>query len=251
MKRTVNEFSNVTADAERTENRRQRLRILYNSLYCDGKCKYAEECEDSVPMRSRENWIKNDWSAKIGDHYDLTINDKPVRILIIGKEGKSFSDCLTKPSRWWADMNRHYKMTYNLLKNVFSYWPTKDADDIILTMFTLSNAYSCAFRRHKDQTTGIKNTEIQRKNCSEIRKKEIEILEPTLIIIQYDYLTAGDLCSDATRLFGKVYYSEESNCYIVESSHPSCRKHPWKKDLDESISYLKRIGVLPAVAVKK
>ena len=251
MKNSINEFSNVVADTESTDNRRQRLNNLYNRLYCDGKCKNAKECENSIHMRSCENWIKNDWSAKIGDNYDLTINEKPVRILIIGKEGKSFSDCLTKPSRWWAEINRHYKLTYNLLKDIFSYWPKNDADDIVLTMFALTNTYSCAFRRYKDQTKGIKNSEIQRRNCSEIRREEIKILEPTLIVIQYDYLTATDLCNDAANCCGKVYYSKEFNCYIIESSHPSCRKHPWKKDLDESISYLKNNGVLPAVSAKE
>ena len=116
-----------------------------------------------------------------------------------------------------------------------------------LVMFTLSNTYSCAFRRYEGQTKGIKNTDIQKNNCSELRKKEIEILEPTLIVIQYDYLKAIDLFEDAVNCCGKIFYSEKSNCYIVESSHPSCRRHPWKPDLDNSIAFLKRIDIVPAV----
>lgn len=240
-------FTNVEVNHDKTAERRNKLENLYKEVYCNGKCKYSQECESSIHMKSHDNWIYNDWSAKVGDNYDLTIDGIPVRIMIIGKEGKSFSDCITKPSRWWPGINRHYKVTYNLLKDLFSYYPNNDADDCVLTMFTLSNTYSCAFRNHQDQITGIKNTDVQRTNCSEIRKKEIRILEPTLIIIQYDYLKAIDLCDDAVNCCGKVYYSSASKCYLIESSHPSCRKHPWKNDLDNSIAYTKSLGILPSV----
>lgn len=242
-------FSNTTVNHKRTIERRIQLEQLYKENFYNGKCKYAQLCEESIRMKSHDNWIVNDWSARIGDNYDLTINGIPVRVLIIGKEGKSFSDRITKPSRWWPDINRHYKSTYRLLKDIFSYYPASDADDIVLTMFAQSNTYSCAYRKYKDQTTGIKNTDIQKKSCCEIRKREIKILEPTVIVIQYDNLRANDLFADAINCCGKVYYSANAKCYIIESSHPSCRRHPWKKELDNSIDYLKRKGIIPNVSI--
>ena len=99
----------------------------------------------------------------------------------------------------------------------------------------------------EEQKSGIRNSDVQKSNCIKLRQKEIEILEPTVIVIQYDYLHSKDLFDDAVQRDEKVYYSEIAKCYIVESSHPCCRKHPWKKDLDNSIFYLKDKGILPKI----
>jgi len=240
-------FSNVIVNSAKVNERREKLEELYRDFYQNNKCKYFQTCVESIHMKSYENCIYNDWSAKVDDNYDLLIDNIAVRVLIIGKEGKSFSQGLTTPSKWWPEINRHYKCTYSLLKNIFSYYPSNDEDDDILTMFTLSNTYSCAFRKYEEQKSGIRNSDVQKSNCIKLRQKEIEILEPTVIVIQYDYLHSKDLFDDAVQRDEKVYYSEMAKCYIVESSHPCCRKHPWKKNLDNSVKFLKDKGILPKI----
>ena len=238
-------FTNLLVNTSKTETRKAELLNLYRNLYCNGGCRSFIECAESINMKCHDNWDTFDWSARVGINYDLTIDGVDVRILIIGKEAKELKNQLNDPSQWWPGIKRHYQVTYNTLKQLFNYYPADDSNNHILSMYALTNVYSCAFRSKPDQTTGIKNSPIQKNNCLLIRKKEIEILEPTVILIQYDYLNALDLFDDAVVCCNKVFYSPKQNCHIIESSHPCCRRHPWRQDLNESINYIKANGIIP------
>lgn len=207
-------FSNVSFDNETTVKRKVKLQELYNDYYYGNKCNYFDSCSASLRTKSSEHWAVNDWSARVGKNYDLTINGKKVRILIIGKESKNFLEKLSEPSGWWPEINRHYSITYQTLKDMFSYYP-KNNNNPVLTMFTLTNVQRCAFRKYKDQTSGIPNTKEQTINCTKITQEEIKILEPTVILIQFDELSAYDLFCDIERCEGKVYYSKKAKCYIL------------------------------------
>lgn len=244
----------ITSDISKTKKRKAELLNLYQKWYENDTCKYFEECcQGRVPQ---EFWTCFDYSARIGDNYYLFFDGMPVRILVIGKEPKAQKPLrfTNRPERWWPDINRHYLVTFNMLKNMLSYYPTKNAvvTDAVLTMFTLSNLYSCSFRKYDGQFNGIPNTTQQMSNCLLLRKKELKILEPTIVIIQNDNIKASWLFDDAVlkfmRLHGNVYYSEKDfPCYIVETSHPCCRSHPWKSDLNDCIDYLKEISALPQI----
>lgn len=76
----------------------------------------------------------------------------------------------------------------------------------------------------------------QTQNCVILKQAELKILKPTVLLIQTDIITANELYEDAETInvsfpdgHGCVKHSKENNCYIIESSHPSCHRHLWKE----------------------
>lgn len=241
------------ADPERSAQRKEALKELYARWFAGDTCRHFAAC--SAKMRSECScfWEKNDFSARVGDYYDLYYNEMPIRILMIGKEGLSVQSQVRPPARLMEKMNRHYSVTFRTLKKMLNYWPREKSHDAVLQTYALTNMYSCAFKTKQGQTTGIPNSDLQKVNCAALRREEIRILEPTIVVIQNGSLKADclfdDTCNLLPRPHGAVAYSAAFGCHILETAHPSCRSYPWVRDLDDCIDFLRKTGALPPIEI--
>lgn len=241
-----------TCDLEKTKARKRELENFYFQWYENGKCSYSSDCEPKK-KNTEQFWKRYDWSCKIGNFYDMYFNGKELRIAVIGKEGLVTRHELSTPALISEADNRHWKVTFKYLCMMFGYVYRKDEElnDSVLRMMSLTNRFSCLFREYEGQKNGIPNTENQRGFCLKRLKTELDILQPTVILIQNDGLMASccadDVLTETSFEHGSVSFSMSRGCYIINTSHPCCRKHPWAEDLKKSIEYVRKRGWLPEV----
>lgn len=243
----------ITYSNQETNDVRVKLKKLYTKWYKNGTCSRFDECKGNLTQK--DFWLLFDHTVRLGGKYCAFYNSKPLRIVFMGKENLGFShDVERAPLRFDLPngFGRHYKDTLATLRYIFSAEKRELSDDDVLSMYALTNLYSCAFLSNPDQTTGIRNTSLQKSNCLDLKKSELKILKPTVLLLRCDSIHATDLYYDFTYIdivlpngYGKLGYSSKHNCYVVESSHPSTRRHKWKDDLRTCIDYLKNNGILP------
>ena len=225
-------------DANNTDRIRQQLKELYNEQwFINGKCIKFEECRGKKDPCNY--WLLFDRTVRLGNKYSMAYDSQPLRIVIMGKETLGFKNDVVRPalcSDFPNGFNRHYAVTLDTLRKMLDANKYLLSNDDVLSMYALSNLYSCAFCRYPGQTQGIPNTKLQRKNCVILKQAELKILKPTVLLIQTDIITANELYEDAETInvsfpdgHGCVKHSKENNCYIIESRHPSCHRHPWKE----------------------
>ena len=254
---------NLSFDKIKTEKRKSKLRKMYQEFYCssDNKCKHYEECARGMYT---ENGYDSSYAAKVADNYDIKIDGKDTRIVIIGKECPNKNDSLCTPAKL-ADftgkdtLNAHYRETFKMLKKLLNYNPPdtrpyRNQNDRILEAFALTNIYRCAFKEKPDQRQGIKNNDTQTKNCLKILKEELNILEPTVLVFQAEAADIYFLYPDAneaecTQLssYTKLFYSNKNKCYIIKCPHP--RRPVWnsygRDDFDIIIGILRDKRIIP------
>ncbi len=244
----------IEYDYHHTESVRFQLKELYEKRwYKNGICKMFDDCRGKkIP---KDYWLLFDRTVRLGDNYCMLFNDKPLRIVFMGKETLGFSDHVVRPalmSDFPEGLNRHYAVTLKTLRYMLNADKNALTNDTVLSMYSLTNLYSCAFCNYPEQTQGIPNSTTQIRNCLTLKKEEMEILKPTVLVLQTKDIRANDLYEDAIDVeivlpdnYGKLKYSNKNECYIIESCHPSNKHHPWKKDLYACINYLKDNTVLP------
>lgn len=240
-----------TCDVEKTKDRKKRLQAFYSKWYENGVCSHSTGCEPD--KMANQYWERYDWTCRIGDHFDMLFDNKELRIVVVGKEALTPRYELCEPASFSEVKNRHWCVTSKYLCLMFGYENRKEVDhkNVIHRMMSLTNRYACLFRKKKDQKSGILNTDKQNAFCLERLRAELKILQPTVIMIQNDRLSAQSCFEDAIvkKSFdnGSVSYSISGNCYIINTSHPCCRSHPWASDLKQSIEFVREIGWLPKV----
>ncbi len=227
----------LRSNKEKTIHRKNALSELYNNYYCEkGVCKYYKTCSKQALADNLTAGYDSSLAAMVGENYDIEINDEKIRILIVGKEGRNKNDLQYSPKRLLGFLNEgkvnlHYRETYKMLCEMFNYNWNNDSiadsnkflfkPDSVLTCFSLTNLYRCAFKKYPEQVKGVKNYPIQTENCLELLIEEIRILEPTIIILQKAGLHASDISRDAVELTDTLFYSETIDSYIIETIHPS------------------------------
>jgi len=254
-------------EKEKTIQRKRELLTLYKNYYCEnGICKLYKICSQQAVTDGLVNGYNSSFAAMVGDNYDIIVNGKAIRILIVGKEGRFKNECsnsLFSPKRLIGfldegKVNLHYRETYKMLCEMLNYnWVNNSIEDTnkflykqdsVLTCFALTNMYRCAFKEHSEQVSNIKNYPEQTKNCLEILKEEIKILEPTIIILQKSGFTADDISPDSTEIFETIYYSNALKAYIIESIHPR-NYGKWYNDgypkFSKAVSRLRLLEALP------
>jgi hypothetical protein len=143
--------------------------------------------------------------SHIGRHYDLEIDGRPVRVVIAAQEyGTGERSCgLTQRSQMVADSawagfrgrNPHMKGTTSKLRLLFGREPGIDLegehllDGHIFDGFALVNYLLCTSltesRGNYDGGAGKGNSSsTMRRNCGGHFSRTLEILEPTIIIVQ-------------------------------------------------------------------
>ena len=250
-------------DTNKTEQRRRKLNDIYNEFYCDNqRCKYYNECSQEPTSKGFINGYDSSYSAKLGEWYDLYINGKPLRIVVVGKEAPSKSLPLSKPARLSdfksengkGRVNKHYQETYKMLCYMFNHSSGKklvQQQGAVLKAFCLTNLYRCAFKKNPNDRTGLKNNVTQFQNCRKILQKELQVLEPTILILQNRELKAIAFYPDSELISGsdRLYYSRQNDCYIIESAHPCVQNSTWYKFefplFKKQVNYLQNLGVLP------
>ena len=250
----MSEKLNITSDKAQNEKIKSDLMSLYEQEFCNGnKCKcYNDCCNASKALAKDKKFVEafhSDYAARVGKNYPLIVNGKEISIVIVGKETLYGDHHLRPPARLIhftnakGKVNNHYLCTYKLLCQLMNYnWDAdkktlKDSEagspyhaDAVLTTYTLTNLYRCAFKDDKNNTKTLKNPNKQTENCLEILKKELDILKPTILIIQCAGLKAETLYP---KEFPNYIFKKEDNgicdfvklnskdLYIIRAVHPS------------------------------
>lgn len=230
------------------------LKEMYDEQFnCNGKCKCFGDCSKEMDFDFESSIICNR-NLKVGKLYG-----KKTRILFIGKENTNRSTSLTpvEPESFLTQKNQHYKRTKFMLSALLGECNEEDInnydgynfisphEDTLHKYFALTNHYHCAFKKNVDacKCHGIKCNNAMWYNCVEIVRKEIEILEPDVIVIQSGWSAKGKALTDIRKYFNEswevkqdklvgLYKAENKEtdriCYIIGSYHPSF--HSWHKD---------------------
>ena len=210
-----------------------RLNNMYNSAFYfqeGGFCRYYSECRpDNIDMKFCSD------RCKVGNKYGT---DGIPRIVFIGLEGKhdeikviqqiSLNDRESMPSK--SAYNPHYKGVRYVLSYLISGILSKEKpqrtikaelnkEEYIshLDYYCLCNLYKCAFGS-SNASSGLTHTDNMQKHCQEILLKEIEILNPEIIVVQViDNLPNGFIqkihCSDDNCI---INYRDKTKAYKYE-----------------------------------
>ncbi len=230
-----------------------KMKEMYDEQFdCNGKCKCFDDCSKKMKFDFESSIICNR-NLKVGNRYG-----EKTKILFIGKENTNRSTSLipVMPANFITQTNQHYKRTKFILSALLS---ECDEDDInnydgyafiskneetLHKYFALTNHYHCAFKKKvdADKYHGIESNNTMWYNCVEIVRREIEILEPDVIVIQSGWSAKEKCLKDISRYFGEswevkqdkligLYKAENKEsdkvCYVIGSYHPSF--HLWHR----------------------
>lgn len=229
------------------------LNRMYQEHYRDGKCPYYSECFASAAGPSK---FEFDYAAKVGVNYGEAGFPK---ILIVGQEGKSGHTETGKTSESIEQNNEHYRKTLYTLALLlgetkpasFSVNDLKSSEEL-LKRFCLTNYYKCALQGSDSQACrNLPHTKEMKENCHHILEKEIEILEPDVVIIQGKFTPeafwnafgkgeriAGNR-TEADDTLSLYRYNPEGKkpFYIIYSYHP-CYFQAWSGVLLEEFEQI-------------
>lgn len=164
---------------------KSRLEALYNECYGNGGCPFFDECEKGISKSCTFRFDK----AKVGVEYGK--NPEIPKIVFGGLEGLNEHQGIEETETVNC-YNPHYKGVRYVLAYLLSSYFSKERPDSVLkyclknyveTMeyFALLNCYKCAFG---DKPKGRPHSESMKEHCQEILFREIEVLEPDIVVFQ-------------------------------------------------------------------
>jgi hypothetical protein len=199
--------SRYITDQQRTA---ERLRALGEYARCNIQtadrlvCRHFEACRRSHPGAFYEGQLHH-----VGGHYDLSINDRPFRVMVVGQETgrpdrlvsfEARSGLVREVGYQWrfkadgkhAGRNPHMRGTTSLLRLLFGIALGTDHESEFITLvdgsrihlydaFALVNYLLCTATKGSSQG---RSTTVMRRNCRSHFRAALEILEPTVVIIQ-------------------------------------------------------------------
>jgi hypothetical protein len=261
---TATVLSSLDRTLERTAQLSQYLRaeVLNERFLCRSYDVCRASCSDRVFYEGQ--------LPHVGQHYDLQVDGKPTRIVIVGQEyghgpalvrleGRAamIRDAAAKLFR---GRNPHMKGTTTILRLLLRRNPGDDALNEqlfpnsavhIFEGFALVNYLLCsAIESSRDLSTGggakgLSSSKM-RQNCASHFRQTIETLDPTIIIAQG--IGVGKWIKKAYKLAdrGPIDIIEIGNAKLPTLVHPSARSHKcWGNSLRSE--YLWNI-VVPAIA---
>lgn len=174
------------------------------------RCRSYTACRDSHEGSFFEGQLHH-----VGQHYDLSVDGRPLRIVIVGQEYANGPSRVTLADRYqdipirsglqkrfksdglYEGRNNHMRGTTSVLRLLLGRNPGERYDeefwDIggrrihVFDMFALVNFLLCSAIDAKESATGSKHgrsTPIMRRHCGRHFVRAIEILEPTVVIVQ-------------------------------------------------------------------
>lgn len=273
-------MDNWKFDVKKTIERYKKLSSFYqdNGLNANNfNCKYNDKCSQSQNREHMEFQFKGG-TAAVMPFYDVYYKGRPIRVLIIGKENgymrnkkygtsDDFFDhtinvlnCIN-----WKEKNNHIKGTLYTLNKIFNV-----NSEYIYSSYALTNLLRCAYQNVNkfDNRSGVHDNITMRMNCKEYLVNEINILEPTLIIVQgswgiHEKIGIIPILRDKYGHPKKILYDERYSNYglfkykdfmCIISHHPAILGH-WMKNLAPItlwpfVEYLKEIDYLPIIEKK-
>ena len=178
-----------------TQQIRERLEKAYSEFYCEteGQCKFWVECKKGLP-----NQLIRAHKAQVGDDYATTYP----KILVVGLE-PVFQEGIPKVYRVEkvcsladAGYNPHWILTYYTIVRLlgdaeqrvaqYAYDKATMQDQKYESFgrkFAFTNYYKCVFSE-KSKRSQKPHSPAMSQNCVNLLLREIEILEPDLVILQ-------------------------------------------------------------------
>jgi len=234
----------ISFDLKKRNRRYRTLEKYFNENVLNGSdflCKNFEECKYSFSGNFYEGQLHY-----IGKYYDLKLNNKPFRIVFVGKEygynyrHYSLDQRYGKPQmdvRGGAikkrDLNPHMKGTTSLLRLLFGiplgfdvdqeFIAAKDSAFHIYDGYALVNYYLCS--AVIPGTTKSRPTKQMERNCFKHFHKALTVLEPTIIAVQ-----GKTICNPVSRAFDSIHQISDSlfkakigrnESFLCFFSHPS------------------------------
>lgn len=171
----------------------EELKKMYKEYYTEsGKCRHFSECKKDAKKAECFTCDKALVGKNYGEKYDEKIEIP--KIVFVGLEGLNGHKEI-KPTDDTCDnapYNPHYKGVRYVLAYLLSPFIGKERPDSVLKRnlknytnttkyFALLNCYKCAFG---NKPRGRFHTSSMEENCQEILFREIEILEPDIVVFQ-------------------------------------------------------------------
>ena len=269
-----------SVNIEKTRDRCRKLLNYYKQVGLnadDFHCNCYAECLNS---QKNCNIVKQYSGGTVGitPFYDIFYDGRPIRVLIVGKEngymknteyGTSANfrenslnilNCIN-----WERKNNHIKGTLMILKNIYGI-----DSDYVYSSYALTNLMRCSFQEKDkiDNVSNVSSTTIMKDNCLKHLIREIEILEPTIVIFQGEWAINGKV-TIVDKLYN--YYEIEKKCLLKNSNgkyglydfnnfmlitchHPAIFGN-WVKNLAPDsvwppLDYLRKIDYLPTIDPK-
>ncbi len=191
----------IRSDPHKTQERIARLDdYIRENLLSDGTfiCDSFDQCRAS---RCGFPFYEGQMSH-VGKHYDLEVSGRPTRIVVVGQEYGHRPSCvdLVHRSEMIADSanarfnrrNPHMRGTTSLLRLLLGREPGKDKegerllqalDSHIFDGFALVNYLLCSALQKSRKARG-NSSQTMRRNCASHFIRTLEILEPTVVIVQ-------------------------------------------------------------------
>jgi len=204
-------------------------------------CPNFQECKSSFSGDFYEGQLHY-----IGKYYDLKLNNKPFRIVVVGKEygydyrhysldkryGNPKEDVRAGLKKY-RKLNPHMKGTTSLLRLLFGiplgfdvneeYIVINDSNFHIYDGYALVNYYLCS--AVIAGTTTSRTTTKMRKNCFKHFRKALTILEPTIIIVQGKTIwnPVSKAFDSIDQISDSLYKArlEGQESFLCSFSHPS------------------------------
>lgn len=196
----------IQSDPEKTASRiRQLDQYIRHNLLADGEftCKHYKACRTSGPDFFYEGQMSH-----VGEHYDLTVNGRELRIVVVGQEyGQAYRlvDLKARTAmidgsakKGFAKRNPHMAGTTSILRLLLGRQAGKDGEGErlfqdraqtghIFDGFALVNYLLCSALTDppKGMNAGRgRSTREMHRNCAEHFLATLEILEPTVIVAE-------------------------------------------------------------------
>jgi len=265
-------MSEVAVNLPLTNQRRVALATFFSHEVLDGDdfiCPFFDVCRGSHEGIFYEGQLHH-----VGNHYDVVIAGEPLRVMVVGQEYGHGPSRVSMDQRSqmvveqtgvqkdFSKRNPHMRGTTSVLRLLYGIplgtnhedeflWCNNDDMFHLFDAFALVNYLLCS-AIGEDGTRSGKSSPIMRRNCLAHFKRTIEILEPTVVIVQgkgyWKNVRKG--FTDLTQITETLYLSTLHNQRIMIGvfTHPSSRdnKHNWGRNANTDYLLQK---VVPTISI--
>lgn len=239
-----------------TSQRKNLLENYFRQNVIIGKdffCPYYDICRNSHKGIFYEGQLHH-----VGNHYDISLFGQPFRVMVVGQEYGHGPGCVSMEDRSkmvleqtgilksFSGRNPHMRGTTSVLRLLFGIPLGSDQKDEFISItngdkfhifdaFSLVNYLVCSAVSANEGRRG-KSTPIMRRNCLVHFKHTLEILEPTVIIIQGKSFWASvrNAVGNLNKINDSLYSAEinQKKVMIAVFTHPSTpdNAHNWGRD---------------------
>ncbi len=265
----------MTATYEKQKSEAQILAVEQyltdNVLGDDFICSHYNACKSSHPDAFYEGQLHH-----VGKYYGVSFNGMPLRVVVVGQEyghpparvdcqarSKMFSysalDCRFAAGQGYKGRNPHMKGTTSALRLIFGIPLGTDHNSEFLSIegkrvhifdaFALVNYLLCSAVR--DGSTKGLSTETMLNNCRGHFRNIMNILEPSVVIVQGKtfWPSISESFDSVSQVSDFVYKAKlgSHESFIAAFSHPSAH-YPDNWGSNDHTEYLKNI-VAPSIKI--